>query len=62
MEIKQLNPSSCKTYLLKVGSSSYIILIDPVLDHLYDYLELIKKNGYKLKYVIDTHTHASYFM
>lgn len=59
LEVKQLNPHSCKTYMLK-SSSSDIILIDPVLDHFEDYLKLLRDNSYNLKYVIDTHTHADH--
>jgi sulfur dioxygenase len=57
---KQLNPHSCKTYLIKIENSNEIILIDPVLDHFNDYKKLIIENNYKLIYVIDTHTHADH--
>ncbi|WP_455286119.1 MBL fold metallo-hydrolase [[Eubacterium] cellulosolvens] len=35
-------------------------IVDPVLDHLRDYLNLLKGGSYKLVYVIDTHTHADH--
>lgn len=60
MIVEQLNPHSCKTYLLKQKEKNEIILVDPVLDHVQDYLHLLKKNNYKLVYVIDTHTHADH--
>lgn len=60
MILKQLNPHACKTYLIKENDKDEIILIDPVIDHVKDYLKLLHENNYKLKYVIDTHTHADH--
>jgi glyoxylase-like metal-dependent hydrolase (beta-lactamase superfamily II)/rhodanese-related sulfurtransferase len=36
------------------------MLIDPVLEHVDDYLEYLKNNNLKLKIIIDTHTHADH--
>lgn len=60
MIIEQLNPHSCKTYLIREDESKKIILVDPVIDHVKDYLQLIEKEHYELSYVIDTHTHADH--
>lgn len=57
---EQLNPHACLTYLVRNDSSNEIILIDPVLDHVKDYLDVLKKQKLKLTYVIDTHTHADH--
>ena len=56
----QLNPYACKTYLLGIPGEKEVVLIDPVLDHLNDYLDLLATNDYKLRMVIDTHTHADH--
>ncbi|MFX0060570.1 MAG: rhodanese-like domain-containing protein [Candidatus Hermodarchaeota archaeon] len=54
-----LNPRACKTYV--IGSDSReVILIDPVIEHLNDYLVFLKKNEFKLTQIIDTHTHADH--
>lgn len=58
-KFEQINPHACKTYLI-ADQNNDIVLIDPVLDHLKDYLSLIKNNNYNLKYIIDTHTHADH--
>ncbi|MPM13503.1 Hydroxyacylglutathione hydrolase [bioreactor metagenome] len=58
MYTEQLNPDSCRTYL--VGSEDHIILIDPVLNYLEKYLELLKAKNLTLTHVIDTHTHADH--
>lgn len=60
MICKQLNPHSCRTYLIGLEDSSEIVLIDAVLDHVNDYMDLLKEKGYNLVKVIDTHTHADH--
>jgi glyoxylase-like metal-dependent hydrolase (beta-lactamase superfamily II) len=60
MTFRQLNPHSCKTYLIGTPGSNEVALVDPVLDHLNDYMKLLKDGNLKLRYVIDTHTHADH--
>jgi sulfur dioxygenase len=58
--LQQLNPHSCRTYLLGRTGSREIVLIDPVLEHLDDYRSLMRERNLNLTYVIDTHTHADH--
>lgn len=58
MIFKQLNPASCWTYLLSNGKEA--VLFDPVIDHVSDYLSLLKEDNLTLTHVIDTHTHADH--
>ena len=60
LEFKQLNPHSCWTYLVGMKDSKDVVLIDPVLDHLNDYLDLIERDKLTLVLVVDTHTHADH--
>jgi glyoxylase-like metal-dependent hydrolase (beta-lactamase superfamily II)/rhodanese-related sulfurtransferase len=60
MRFEQLNPHSCKTYLIGQDDLNEVVLIDPVLDHFKDYQKYLKDNDLKLKMVIDTHTHADH--
>ena len=60
MIFEQLNPHACKTYLIVNDNTNDALLIDPVIDHFKDYLELLKERNLKLTYVIDTHTHADH--
>ncbi|MBN1290881.1 MAG: MBL fold metallo-hydrolase [Candidatus Latescibacteria bacterium] len=60
MICKQLNPYACHTYLISIEDSIEIAFIDPVLEHVNDYMNLIKEKGYRLTHVIDTHTHADH--
>ncbi len=57
---KQLNPHACLTYLVRNTVSNKVILIDPLLDHVEDYLKILKDRKLELTHVIDTHTHADH--
>ena len=58
MSFEQLNPAACRTYL--ITNEDEAVLIDPVLDHVSDYLKLLKDRKLKLTHVVDTHTHADH--
>ncbi len=60
MRIEQLNDGPCKTYLLADEASSSAALIDPLLEGVPAYLELLEKQGLRLTHVFDTHTHADH--
>ena len=52
--------SSTYTYLLAEPASNECMLIDPVIETVERDLEVVKRMGYKLKYVINTHVHADH--
>ncbi len=52
--------SSTYSYLLASGVGREALIIDPVKQHLQDYLELIHALDLKLVRAIDTHTHADH--
>ena len=60
MIFKQLNRASCKTYLIGSENTKEVIVVDPVLEHVNEYISLIKNEGLKLTHVLDTHTHADH--
>jgi len=60
MLFEQLNPNYCRTYLIVRDGDDHAVLVDPALEHLNDYLELLKKRNFKLTHVIDTHSHADH--
>ena len=60
MLFEQINPYSCKTYLIVNEESKKAIMIDPVIDHFGDYIDLVVSKNLKLTHVIDTHTHADH--
>lgn len=58
---ESINPHhTCKAYIFGPEGSKAVSLIDPQLDHLDDYIQIITEQGLKLKYIIDTHTHADH--
>ena len=59
MNFEQINPSFCLTYLL-TDKNNNAVMVDPVIPHVADYLNLIKDRNLKLTYVVDTHTHADH--
>ena len=62
MIFKQLfdQKSSTYTYLISSGEGREALIIDPVIDNVADYLDLLKNLNLKLVKVIDTHIHADH--
>lgn len=58
MTFEQLNPASCWTYLITEGDEA--VIVDPVIDHVTDYLALLKERHLNLTHVVETHTHADH--
>ena len=54
------NTSSTYTYLISSGPGREAIIIDPVLEHVESYINLLNKLNLKLVKVIDTHIHADH--
>lgn len=52
--------SSTYTYLLASKKGGEGLIIDPVLEHVPTYLNVLKKLGIQLVYALDTHTHADH--
>ena len=60
MVLEQLNPHSCRSYVIGTGDTPEVTIIDPVLDHIEDYVKFFRDSGYTLTHVVDTHTHADH--
>lgn len=60
MIFTQLNPGSCRTYLIADEKSREAVLVDPVLEQVPDYLKTIEQQRLTITHVIDTHTHADH--
>jgi sulfur dioxygenase len=62
MIFKQLfdTNSSTYTYLIATAKGREALIIDPVLENVESYINLLKKLDLKLVKVIDTHTHADH--
>ena len=62
MIFKQLfdKQSSTYTYIIASGKGREALIIDPVIEHTEEYLNLLKELDLKLVKVIDTHIHADH--
>lgn len=52
--------SSTYTYLLADESTRESVIIDPVVDHIDDYITMIRQHNLHLKYALETHVHADH--
>jgi glyoxylase-like metal-dependent hydrolase (beta-lactamase superfamily II)/rhodanese-related sulfurtransferase len=51
----------CRSYLVGCGDTCAAALVDPEVSQLDRYLALAARDGLRIRYVIDTHTHADHF-
>lgn len=51
----------CRSYVIGCGDTCAAALIDPELSQIDRYLALCAKEGLRIRYLIDTHTHADHF-
>ena len=61
MIFEHLSAGGCQSYLLGCAESCAAVLIDPELSLIDRYLALAARDGLRVHYVIDTHTHADHF-
>jgi len=54
------HPQGCRGYLLADQSSKEALALDVHLDLVHDIAARVKAEGWKLCYVVDTHTHADH--
>ena len=61
MIFEQIATGGCQSYLVGCGDSHSAILIDPHLNQIDTYLGFAARDGVRIRYVLDTHTHADHF-
>src|SRR5580658_6574762 len=61
MIFEQIATGGCQSYLLGCDDSHAAVLIDPNLQQLDYYIGLAARDGLRIRYVLDTHTHADHF-
>ncbi len=61
MIFEQIATGGCQSYLLGCGESHSAVLIDPNLQQLDYYMGLAARDGLRIRFVLDTHTHADHF-
>jgi glyoxylase-like metal-dependent hydrolase (beta-lactamase superfamily II)/rhodanese-related sulfurtransferase len=58
---EQIPTGGCQSYLIGCEDTSVGALIDPEIAHIDRYLALAARDGLRIRYLIDTHTHADHF-
>lgn len=61
MFFQQVVDGGCQSYIVACPASCAAIVIDPALNHVDRYLGVINREGLRLRYIIETHTHADHF-
>lgn len=61
MIFEHISTGGCQSYLVGCPDTCSAILIDPELSRMDRYLALAARDGLRIHYVIDTHTHADHF-
>jgi glyoxylase-like metal-dependent hydrolase (beta-lactamase superfamily II)/rhodanese-related sulfurtransferase len=61
MIFEQIVTGGCLSYLVGCGDTHAAVVIDPAAPQIDHYLGLAARHGLRLRYVIDTHTHADHF-
>ncbi|HTN49201.1 MAG TPA: MBL fold metallo-hydrolase [Burkholderiaceae bacterium] len=61
MIFEHLTAGGCQSYLVGCGDSCAAALIDPEISLIDRYLALAARDGLRIHYLIDTHTHADHF-
>ena len=61
MVFEQIATGGCQSYLVGCDATCAAALIDPELSQIDHYLALAARAGVRIRYLIDTHTHADHF-
>jgi glyoxylase-like metal-dependent hydrolase (beta-lactamase superfamily II)/rhodanese-related sulfurtransferase len=61
MIFEQVRSGGCLSYLIGCEETRAALIVDPELDRRDHYLALAAERGLRIRYVIDTHTHADHF-
>jgi rhodanese-related sulfurtransferase len=61
MIFEQIVSGGCQSYLVGCDESCAAAVIDPEISQMDRYLALAARDGLRIRYVVDTHTHADHF-
>jgi len=61
MIFEQIATGGCQSYLMGCSETHSAVLIDPAFQQIDHYIGLAARDGLRIRYLIDTHTHADHF-
>ena len=61
MLFEQIATGGCQSYLIGCADTCAAALIDPEISQIDHYIALAARDGLRIRYLIDTHTHADHF-
>ncbi len=61
MIFETVSSGGCRSYLIGCEATCAAALIDPELSQIDRYIALAAKDGLRVRYLVDTHTHADHF-
>ena len=61
MVFEQIATGGCQSYLVGCADTCAAALIDPEISQIDHYVALAARDGMRIRYLIDTHTHADHF-
>jgi glyoxylase-like metal-dependent hydrolase (beta-lactamase superfamily II)/rhodanese-related sulfurtransferase len=61
MIFEEVRTGGCLSYLVGCAETCSAVLVDPELSQVDRYLALAARSGLRVRYVVDTHTHADHF-
>lgn len=61
MIFEQIATGGCQSYLIGCAQTCAAALIDPEISQVDHYVALANRDGVRIRYLIDTHTHADHF-
>jgi glyoxylase-like metal-dependent hydrolase (beta-lactamase superfamily II)/rhodanese-related sulfurtransferase len=61
MKFEAVAAGGCRSYLIGCEETCAAALIDPELSQIDRYLALAARDGLRIRYLVDTHTHADHF-
>src|SRR5271156_7101002 len=61
MKFEQIATGGCQSYLVGCEDSCAAALIDPEISQIDRYIALAARDGLRIRYLVDTHTHADHF-
>lgn len=61
MFFQQISDGGCQSYVLGCEASCSAVIIDPALGQVERYLGIVSREGLRVRYIVETHTHADHF-